>query len=191
VATGGQSSGPAVSRGHVYLGTGNAFALLADLQHPPPGSIIALGLDDYRPSDPDGRDSADADRPDAPDRFESGAAAGPVRLQAVRVGSNAPTWEAFQALAGELAREVPVPNGGPAGGVRDETAGPVSGAGAEPAPPGPGASSVDQFFSAAAALDRSLTVGGSTEDSSDVAQKWFEIGEGLESFRLDRPLAGG
>jgi polyvinyl alcohol dehydrogenase (cytochrome) len=44
VATGGQSSGPAVSHGHVYLGIGNAFALLADLQHPPPGAIMALGL---------------------------------------------------------------------------------------------------------------------------------------------------
>jgi polyvinyl alcohol dehydrogenase (cytochrome) len=45
VATGGQESGPAVSHGHVYLGVGNAFALLGDLQHPPPGAIMALGLD--------------------------------------------------------------------------------------------------------------------------------------------------
>jgi outer membrane protein assembly factor BamB len=46
VVTGGQSSGPSVSRGRVYLGTGNALGLVADLQHPGPGTIIALGVDD-------------------------------------------------------------------------------------------------------------------------------------------------
>src|SRR5262249_26302824 len=47
VATGGQSSGPAVSRGQIYLGTGDA-AFTAFIRGLPlgPGSIIALGIDD-------------------------------------------------------------------------------------------------------------------------------------------------
>jgi outer membrane protein assembly factor BamB len=51
VATGGQESGPAISHGHVYLGIGNAFALVADIQHPPPGAIMALGVPDQDDTD--------------------------------------------------------------------------------------------------------------------------------------------
>jgi polyvinyl alcohol dehydrogenase (cytochrome) len=47
VATGGESSGPSVSRGQVYLGTGDsAFPFLNPALPLGPGSIVALGLDD-------------------------------------------------------------------------------------------------------------------------------------------------
>jgi polyvinyl alcohol dehydrogenase (cytochrome) len=47
VATGGESSGPAVSRGQIYLGTGEAaFPFLNPKLTLGPGSLIALGLDD-------------------------------------------------------------------------------------------------------------------------------------------------
>ncbi|MCI0458748.1 MAG: PQQ-binding-like beta-propeller repeat protein [Gemmataceae bacterium] len=47
VATGGQSSGPAVSRGQIYLGTGDtAFPFLDPTLPIGPGSITALGLPD-------------------------------------------------------------------------------------------------------------------------------------------------
>src|SRR5262249_44183441 len=43
VATGGQSSGPAVSRGQIYLGTGDAaFAFLNPAAPLGPGSLLAL-----------------------------------------------------------------------------------------------------------------------------------------------------
>jgi polyvinyl alcohol dehydrogenase (cytochrome) len=50
VQSGGQSSGPAVSRGQVYLGTGDAFSATFDPlgvfgYHPGPGTITALGID--------------------------------------------------------------------------------------------------------------------------------------------------
>jgi hypothetical protein len=47
VVTGGLSSGPAVSRGQIYLGTGDAvFPFLNPTLALHPGSIIALGIDD-------------------------------------------------------------------------------------------------------------------------------------------------
>ncbi len=47
VATGGQSSGPAISRGQVYLGTGDAaFAFLNPTLPLGTGTIVALGIDD-------------------------------------------------------------------------------------------------------------------------------------------------
>jgi hypothetical protein len=47
VFTGGQSSGPAVSRGQIYLGTGDtAFPFLDPSLPIGPGSIIALGIED-------------------------------------------------------------------------------------------------------------------------------------------------
>src|SRR5262249_53721609 len=47
VVTGGQVSGPAISRGQLYLGTGDGFGLFLDpLAAMPPGSIVALGLPD-------------------------------------------------------------------------------------------------------------------------------------------------
>lgn len=47
VLTGGQSSGPAISRGRIYLGTGDAaFAFLDPTLPLLPGSIVALGLPD-------------------------------------------------------------------------------------------------------------------------------------------------
>jgi polyvinyl alcohol dehydrogenase (cytochrome) len=51
VVTGGQSSGPAVSRGQVYLGTGDT-AFPGFIQGLPlgPGSIVALGLGDGPPA---------------------------------------------------------------------------------------------------------------------------------------------
>jgi polyvinyl alcohol dehydrogenase (cytochrome) len=49
VATGGQSSGPAVSRGQIYLGTGDsAFPFLNPTLPLGPGSVVALGIDDGR-----------------------------------------------------------------------------------------------------------------------------------------------
>ncbi len=46
VATGGQMSGPSVSRGQVYVGTGNALALLGNpTADAGPGAITALGVD--------------------------------------------------------------------------------------------------------------------------------------------------
>jgi polyvinyl alcohol dehydrogenase (cytochrome) len=50
VVSGGQSSGPAISRGQVYLGTGDVFSATFDPlglfgYHPGPGTITALGLD--------------------------------------------------------------------------------------------------------------------------------------------------
>jgi len=46
VTTGGQMSGPSVSRGQVYVGTGNALLLLTDpTAVTGPGSITALGID--------------------------------------------------------------------------------------------------------------------------------------------------
>src|SRR5262245_1415402 len=51
VATGGMVSGPAISRGQIYLGTGDAFFPSFDPTVPlGPGSIIALGLGDGHPS---------------------------------------------------------------------------------------------------------------------------------------------
>jgi polyvinyl alcohol dehydrogenase (cytochrome) len=46
--TGGQSSGPAVSRGQVYLGTGDLLttAVVNPFHVPGPASLVALGLDD-------------------------------------------------------------------------------------------------------------------------------------------------
>src|SRR5262249_11414304 len=51
VVTGGQSSGPAVSRGQIYLGTGDT-AFPGFIQGLPlgPGSIVALGIDDSHPA---------------------------------------------------------------------------------------------------------------------------------------------
>ena len=47
VVTGGVSGGPAVSRGQVYVGTGDAAFVFLDLSLPlGPGSIMALGLPD-------------------------------------------------------------------------------------------------------------------------------------------------
>jgi polyvinyl alcohol dehydrogenase (cytochrome) len=47
VATGGQSSGPAISRGQIYLGTGDAaFPFLNPTLPLGTGTIIALGIDD-------------------------------------------------------------------------------------------------------------------------------------------------
>jgi polyvinyl alcohol dehydrogenase (cytochrome) len=47
VVTGGQSSGPAISRGQIYLGTGDtAFPGFIPILPLGPGSIVALGLDD-------------------------------------------------------------------------------------------------------------------------------------------------
>jgi polyvinyl alcohol dehydrogenase (cytochrome) len=50
VFSGGQSSGPAISRGQVYLGTGDVFFATFDPlgifgYHPGPGTITALGID--------------------------------------------------------------------------------------------------------------------------------------------------
>jgi polyvinyl alcohol dehydrogenase (cytochrome) len=56
VHTGGQSSGPSVSHGQIYLGIGNAFALIGDPQHPPPGVIMALGIDGGEDDASDGPD---------------------------------------------------------------------------------------------------------------------------------------
>jgi polyvinyl alcohol dehydrogenase (cytochrome) len=51
VVTGGQSSGPAVSRGQIYLGTGDsAFPFLNPTLPLGPGSIVALGLGGRHPS---------------------------------------------------------------------------------------------------------------------------------------------
>src|SRR5262249_47560066 len=48
-ATGGQSSGPAVSRGQIYLGLGDAFFTTLNPTLPlGPGAIVALGLGDGR-----------------------------------------------------------------------------------------------------------------------------------------------
>src|SRR5262249_17404646 len=45
VKTGGQSSGPAISRGQIYLGTGDAaFPYLNPTEPLGPGSVVALGL---------------------------------------------------------------------------------------------------------------------------------------------------
>jgi polyvinyl alcohol dehydrogenase (cytochrome) len=44
VATGGQSSGPAISRGQIYLGTGDAAFTFLTGQPLGPGSILALGV---------------------------------------------------------------------------------------------------------------------------------------------------
>jgi polyvinyl alcohol dehydrogenase (cytochrome) len=50
VATGGQSSGPAVSRGQIYLGTGDSsFPFLNPTLPLGPGSIEALGIPDNHP----------------------------------------------------------------------------------------------------------------------------------------------
>jgi hypothetical protein len=47
VATGGLSSGPAISRGQIYLGTGDAAFTFLDPSIPlQPGSVVALGLPD-------------------------------------------------------------------------------------------------------------------------------------------------
>jgi polyvinyl alcohol dehydrogenase (cytochrome) len=47
VVTGGESSGPAISRGQIYLGTGDAaFPFLNPSLSLGPGSIVALGIDD-------------------------------------------------------------------------------------------------------------------------------------------------
>jgi len=46
VETGGQVSGPAISRGRIYLGTGDILSSLFDpFRVPGPGSIVALGVD--------------------------------------------------------------------------------------------------------------------------------------------------
>src|SRR5262245_4688392 len=46
LTTGGLSSGPAISRGQIYLGTGDATFTFLSGQPLSPGSIIAMGLDD-------------------------------------------------------------------------------------------------------------------------------------------------
>jgi polyvinyl alcohol dehydrogenase (cytochrome) len=49
VPTGGQSSGPAISRGRIYVGTGDsAFPFLDPTLPIGPGSIVAVGLSDAR-----------------------------------------------------------------------------------------------------------------------------------------------
>jgi hypothetical protein len=53
VVTGGQSSGPAISRGQIYIGTGDsAFPFLDPTLPIGPGSITALGIDDPARSRP-------------------------------------------------------------------------------------------------------------------------------------------
>jgi polyvinyl alcohol dehydrogenase (cytochrome) len=59
VATGGQSSGPAVSRGQIYLGTGDsAFPFLNPTLPLGSGSIVALGLSDRHGQAPQGAGTA-------------------------------------------------------------------------------------------------------------------------------------
>jgi polyvinyl alcohol dehydrogenase (cytochrome) len=97
VATGGQASGPSISRGQVYLGLGNVFALLANLQNVLPGAIVALGVDDGGHGHGRSDDSSDdqfGQDPSSPagesnrDHSDGGADAGRRRgLQADRVES--------------------------------------------------------------------------------------------------------
>jgi polyvinyl alcohol dehydrogenase (cytochrome) len=59
VLAGGQSSGPAISRGQVYLGTGDVFSATFDPlglfgYQPGPGTITALGIDEPGRSSPGG-----------------------------------------------------------------------------------------------------------------------------------------
>src|SRR5262249_27326419 len=48
VNTGGQSSGPAISRGQIYLGTGDAAFTFLTGQPLGPGSIVAVGLPEHQ-----------------------------------------------------------------------------------------------------------------------------------------------
>ena len=75
VATGGQSSGPAVSRGQIYLGTGDsAFPFLNPTLPIGPGSLMALGLGRAQEH---GRDAPEAQA--APAASAPNTAAAPTR----------------------------------------------------------------------------------------------------------------
>jgi polyvinyl alcohol dehydrogenase (cytochrome) len=60
--TGGQSGGPAISRGRVYLGTGDVLttAVQNPFFVPGPGAIVALGLPDRNGHDKPGKDEGKA-----------------------------------------------------------------------------------------------------------------------------------
>jgi polyvinyl alcohol dehydrogenase (cytochrome) len=169
VATGGQPSGPSVSRGHLYLGIGNAFALLADLQHPPPGAIIALGADDrdYRDDSGEQGHPADGRRADEPDRL------------------------ALRSIVAQLTHEIPAIDAlgvsrawdGPVGLV------PVPAKGAEPAswyPSGGG----DQLIGVSAGPGQSGGLDESSHPSWSPGSDWLKGLEGLGPFLADWPLAG-
>jgi len=84
VATGGQSSGPAVSRGQVYLGTGDsAFPFLNPTLPLGPGSLVALGLGHAHEN---GRDAPEAQA--GPAASAPNTAAAPTRhFQGIGAGS--------------------------------------------------------------------------------------------------------
>jgi polyvinyl alcohol dehydrogenase (cytochrome) len=165
VATGGQSSGPAVSRGHLYLGIGNAFALLADLQHPPPGAIIALGAEDRDDSFRPGEDQPGDDRPSGgPVRFDSGPAIGhPLLSIAAELSCDLPTTRV------EFSTEVP---GGQVSLVPQSPSG-------ELAWSLPGGGSADQLARPGRAAGKTV------HEFWDAAQDWLKAGEGEESFLTD------
>jgi polyvinyl alcohol dehydrogenase (cytochrome) len=76
VATGGQSSGPAVSRGQIYLGTGDSsFPFLNPTLPLGSGSIIALGLADHEKDDA----SLAENHPSGSAAAQANVAAGPTQ----------------------------------------------------------------------------------------------------------------
>src|SRR5262249_13679366 len=103
VQTGGLSSGPAVSRGQIYLGTGDAAFTFLDPSRPMlPGSVVALGLPDHHGHHDPATPTSVAPLPSA------GTAGPPTRAFPAAGLADAPGTPAGSAAS-------PAPPGAPAG----------------------------------------------------------------------------
>jgi polyvinyl alcohol dehydrogenase (cytochrome) len=165
VHTGGQSSGSSVSHGHVYLGLGDAFALVADLQHPPPGAIIALGVDER--DDREGQDHLTAGL--ASDGLE-------------QFGRNAPTQHGLLSIAAELAQDVPAINARRASVIWD---GSVV---LTPATVGEGAPA--SLLRSAGSPELSYDVSATRHGLLDTESAWLTVFERQDSLLTDWALVG-
>jgi polyvinyl alcohol dehydrogenase (cytochrome) len=179
VATGGQSSGPAVSRGRIYLGTGDALHLVADLQHPGPGSIVALGLDDDPGSSEPCAEHLEADR-----RGSHGAKPVGPRGQSGHGLSAIGDVRAQEVLAGDIGLAL-----GNSGRAADLVPSPADRT--EPALPALSAVGVEPIFGARAVVDWGFPSGGSRHKSWDAVLDGLNLGEGLGPFGPDWPTTRG